>query len=560
MNNHNSLTEQTLVPELFKEENLQELKKRTVLLGDFDFDDDIWDCYKMRGDRVSKNYFKIYFNQTPEKHKSIVKYFALLSDLQIWTRKGYVQDLNPFFEYLNILEPNLTLASITPVKVRGYSSYLSRKGELTQVSRREYWKSIKSFFKTMSGFPGVPSITFAHRNPFSINSKERKESRLNPVPQQDIEKLDELLFDRSNDIPLAVRVHYWTMRLFPERVNEVSSMRLDCLSPHFNHYILRIPSWKMNGGHKSPTIKAITVGYHGITKAFIDMIKELQDHDKKLYKYVKPKKHAKELDLVGYLYLYDRGFSLRTDENGKIVTHYHGSGIPTPYLYHDYKANKTLKEICKHLKIKPVTTHQFRHNSVTSRAEYGFTDEQIMARTGHKSKEMKKNYEHMDEKYVQAVHDEVLKELTPIEESPVIFHGTILNLKNKFSEKVLKQKGISSYLVGRLKKPGQTVGVCSQVAVEQCAPNGTPIKYECYACNWFVPIADKYDEYVEDYRFWEEKSESAKGNSNMAATYENAIRNMALLKRVINICENGIEKHKNQIASGIENEPIYEWK
>jgi integrase len=559
MNNHNILTENTLVPEIFKEEELKELKKRTVLLGDFDFDDDTWDCYKMRGKRVDKHSFKIYFNQTPEKHKSVVKLFALLSDMNIGTRQGYVKDLNPFFEYLNIMDPNLTLASVTPEIVRGYRDYLSRKEEYKKGQKKDYWRSLKVFFNTMSGFPGGPSITLAYRNPFTINSKERKKNRRKPIPQQDIDKLDDLIFDMSNDIPLVVRVHYWTMRLFPNRVNQVSSMRLDCLTPHFNHYILRIPSWKINGGHKTPTIKAITVGYHGITKTYIDMIKELQEHVKELNKYVKPKKDEKELDLIGYLFLYARGFSLRTDESGKIVTNYY-PGSPGPFIYEGNKANRTLKEICMHLNIEPVTTHQFRHNSVTSRSEYGFTDEQIMARTGHKSKEMKKNYEHMDEKYVRAVHDEVTKELTPVEESPVIFRGTILNLKNKFSEKILKQKGISSYLVGRLKKPGQTVGVCSQVAVEQCAPDGTPVRYECYACNWFVPIADKYNEYVEDYRFWEEKSQSAKGKPNMAATFENAIRNMALLKRVISICENGIEQHKNQIASGIENERIYEWK
>ncbi|QHE52796.1 phage integrase SAM-like domain-containing protein [Pontibacillus sp. HMF3514] len=569
MNTKNILTNQNdlddsvenplVIPSVIDEDYLKEAKKSTILFGDFKFEDDVWFFHKLMGERIDKQAFMIYFNQTPEKHKELVKFYAMFADQEVSTRNQVISFLNHFFKYLDLVDSNCLISGITPEIINNFKRYLTITN-LSKTSKNHAWVSVKSFFKVMAGVSGVPFITIARRdNPFTINKKERKQNRRKPIATEDIEELDNLMFDRSNDIPLVVRVHYWTMRLFPNRVNEVSGMKLDCLTPHFNHYILLIPSWKTNGGHRVPETKAITVGYHGITKIYIDMIKELQEQTKALHPYINEKVDERGIDLTNYLFLYGVGFGLKTDSTGKIKVRRQVKTVPR--LYASWKANEILKQACEHLGIKDhITTHRFRHNSVTSRSKFGFTDEQTMHRTKHKSKTMLRNYEHIDENYTKSVHNTVTKELNPIDSSPVLFKGTIINMKNQFTEKALKQKGIAPYLVGRLKKPGQTVGVCSQTAVDQCAPDGTPIKYECYACNWFVPLADKYGDYKEDYEYWKERSEKARGNSELAATYENAVRNMALLERVINICDHGIEKYKQQVVEGIEHETVYDWK
>jgi hypothetical protein len=547
------------IPSIIDEDYLEEAKKSTILFGEFSFDDDVWFFHKLMGERVDKKAFRVHFNQTPEKHRELVKFYALFADQEISTRNQVISFLNHFFEYLDLVDSNLLISDITSEIITNFKSYLTTTRS-NKTTKSHAWTSVKAFFKIMAGVPGVPFITIAKRdNPFTLTKKEKKQNRRKAIAAEDIEKIDNLMFDRTNNVPLVVRVHYWTMRLFPNRVNEVSGMKIDCLTPHYNHYILLIPSWKTNGGHRVPETKAITVGYHGITKIYIDMIKELQEQSKDLHPFINQQEDDGKINLTNYLFLYGVGFGLTTDSYGKIKVRKQVKTIPR--LYADWKANEVLKQVCEHLGIKDqITTHRFRHNSVTSRAKFGFTDEQTMHRTKHKSKAMLRNYEHIDENYTKSVHNEVTKRLNPVDSSPVLFKGTILNLKNQFTEKALKQKGIAPYLIGRLKKPGQTVGVCSQTAVEQCAPDGTPIKYECYACNWFVPLADKYEEYKEDYEYWKDRSEKAKGNSNLAATYENAVRNMALLDRIINICDHGIEKYKQQLVEGIEHETVYEWK
>ncbi|MBH0162082.1 tyrosine-type recombinase/integrase [Fictibacillus sp. 26RED30] len=544
----------TILPTVIDEEYLDELKKNVSFLGNFHFDDNTWYCEKLHIGHSNKQNGKLYFNRTPQKYREIVKIFALVNDKSVTTRAHNISYLNKFFEYLETVNPNYTINEVNEDTIAGFTGYLIRNN-FNDVKKKHSFNAVKSFFNTLAGYPGVPNIIFGKKhNPFKIDIAGMTRD---PIKKEDINKLDELLFDFSNEIPLVTRVHYWTMRLFPNRVDEVSSMQLDCLIGHFNHFILRIPTWKINGGHVTPEFKAITLSYQGIIKTYVDMIKKLQSEVKEMHKYIKVGKG--EIDLKQFLFIH-QPFKLFTNESGEICVKWHRNKS-NYYVYSNVKANAALKQITSHLDIKDsdITTHRFRHNSVTQRADAGYTSEQIMFMTGHKSKAMLDVYKHSSKERLKNVYDAVTNQLNPVESSPVIFSGKIINMNNPVTEKVLIKQGVEPYLVKRLKKPGETMGVCSQVAVTQCSPDGTPIKYECYACNWFVPIADKYEEYKEDMEFWANISERSKNNVNQLATYENASRNMALLRRIVNICERGIEKHKQDVLNNIQFETYHKW-
>ncbi|WP_227937010.1 hypothetical protein [Alkalihalobacillus deserti] len=64
--------------------------------------------------------------------------------------------------------------------------------------------------------------------------------------------------------------------------------------------------------------------------------------------------------------------------------------------------------------------------------------------------------------------------------------------------------------------------------------------FECYSCNWFVPKAEYYEDYKIELEYWTKVMEREEGNPSRAAHFENVVRNVNCLERIVKICHNGL--------------------
>ncbi|MCF7753183.1 hypothetical protein KQ941_01920 [Paenibacillus xylanexedens] len=199
-------------------------------------------------------------------------------------------------------------------------------------------------------------------------------------------------------------------------------------------------------------------------------------------------------------------------------------------------------------------THQFRHHAVTDRLyTVGYTMDQIRKLTGHKNMAMQKFYTHQVIEKHKEIHLGIQGLSTP-EDSSYEFRGKIVNLDERTVSHLSKDK--KKYLTWEANgKKG--VGICSDIT--GCNPKGTTVHFECYACNWFVPKVEFYEDYKTEHAFWQNVVDQTSQNPNRAAHFENAVRNMSYLERIIKICELGVEQHKQDtLEEQINVSPIHE--
>ncbi|MEK4535712.1 hypothetical protein NST21_10250 [Peribacillus sp. FSL K6-1552] len=153
---------------------------------------------------------------------------------------------------------------------------------------------------------------------------------------------------------------------------------------------------------------------------------------------------------------------------------------------------------------------------------------------------MTKYYTHQLVEKHKEIHQKI-EGLRYPNESPVAFRGKILNLDERTTEQLSKDS--RRYLTWEANgKKG--VGICSDIT--GCNPKGTSVHFECYACDWFVPKLEYYDDYKAEQTHWKNVIDRTSKDPNRAAHFENAVRNASYLERIINICEKGIEKFKEE--------------
>lgn len=551
--------------ELLNEVNadfLSELRKKTLQFGDFNFEEDVWYCSKYHNDSRTNGVYTIYFYKTPQKYKEITKYFALIYDVAISTINEKVQCLNHFYKFLENEYPEMQISRVNQKIFGEFVDYLALI-DIGERTKDKTFQAAKTFFQTMHNFEEIPYFDLRDTpNPFG--RKNRKKSLANRIiPIDDLKKLDEFIY-RRYDIPLVFRTYYWILRTYPNRHSEVASIRKDCLTSMQGHYLLRIPSTKTNGGYPMPEIKAIPLAYNGHSKYIIELIREQQKQVEILRDSIPLNQYYKHC--YNFLFIHQM-FNLKIDDGNLIVDYdytYPGSTKDSRLLYPltERLMNKHLGVISKYLNIDdeiPITTHRFRHNAISDRRNFGYTREQTMQLTDHKSSTMHEVYYHQDrERHIEAFK-EIENKLINFSEVPVLFHGKVMNIDNPMIEKALLKKGMEQHLINRLKKPGfRTIGVCGELTSGDCNPKGTAFQYECYGCDWFIPSGDNLDDYKEDYEFWSKVRDNSQDDPKRIAVYENAVRNMALLNRIISICMGSIETYKDSIGKLIIDNPRYD--
>ncbi|SDK32222.1 Site-specific recombinase XerD [Bacillus toyonensis] len=510
-------------------------------LGDFNFSDDAWYCKSKHKDSRDRSQYTIRFHKINKPYKNLLKYYALTKNHSIFLIQQKVYKISVFLNFLDENYPEVTIKNINRNIINAYEYSISIDDTYKQNTKSSLYSSISDFFKSLKGFPELPiNVPTKTINPFKQvrNAKDRS------IPPFVIQKMDRIMKNMKMNIPLEFRTYYWLIRSFPNRGTEILSMKRGCLKSFYSEYTISVPTFKQNGGYDEPETKVIPVIYSGHGKFVVELIRNLQEQTEDLL----TKFSLREGDKENYLFI-GKYFTFCNGIDGNIEVRYDKRYEFIRNLSITVM-NRYLKNFAKVIGVVDengdsynVTSHQFRHNAVTDRMyQVGYTMEQIIKLTGHKNINMPSHYLHQLKERQKEVHLNIGK-LKGIENNAVSFKGRIMNLDTQTINFLLKD--LNKYLTWEANgKKG--VGICGDIS--GCNPKGTSILFECYACEWFIPRADYYDDYKKEYEYWQAVIERIGTDSRRASQLENAIRNVSYLERIIKICEKGIEQYQTDIV------------
>lgn len=568
----------------------EQLKRKVFSYGDFNFDDEQWHCYKMKRNSAQPSFYTLKFFEVPEKYKELVKFYCLLANYTIRTIQQKVRSVVLFLDYLDNNFPDYQLKHVNYKIMLHFEQYLIDEVQ-SETMKRHHYTAISDFFKELYEFPELPNeIPTKKKNPFLLSDFKKKNSD-KYIPKSVVEQLDVVMKDNKTDIPTCFRLLYWLQRSFPNRLTEVCSIKVDCLKPFYSYYILQIPTTKQNGGYLLEEMKSIPIINNGHGKYIISLFQKMaKERENYLERHPIDNKNEQYLIVSPAFSFYEKDKKIATkfyaseyheviemkrkfpnlssnqireklleqgiDVSRHMILHYLKEGVSEQYYalkpYSVPTFNKFLNkliEICQikdeNEKLYKVSSHQFRHNSTTDRLYVGgYTLDQVRTLRNDKGENMVMQYVHQQKEY----HKKTWMEATGLKSpntAPVEFKGTIVNLEDK---NVLKRlnRSPNTYLTWEANgKKG--VGMCSNIS--GCNPKGTSVHFECYECDWFVPKAEYYDDYKKEYEYWVNIMNENANKPQRAAHFENAIRNVNILERILKICENGIEKHKSEIEN-----------
>ncbi|PEF66698.1 integrase [Bacillus cereus] len=579
---------------------LYELKKQLQAkvheYGFFKFEDDTWYCEKKHVQAAHQSKFTLKFQQFDLEYKDIIKYYALLKEDSIATITQKLSSIKNFMDYLQVYFPQYKLKDVNKKMLYHFENHLKENYAIKNQMLVAY-AHIKDFFETLCGvFAELPRISpTKNRNPFqSIRDKHPEKY----IPTFVTKQFDRIMFDETNEIPLVLRVAYWLQRSFPNRITEVCSIETNCLKSLYDMYLLHIPSWKQNGGYVLPEIKSIPIMNSDHGRYLIDLIRKWQKQREDLLgklpihkkdekylllapainfkiKHEKPHifSHAfhylKILELKNlypnatFLELSNKLLEFGIEKASNSISHRMKYGLHDQYLrlrpFTSSRFNGYLSKIAtiynitdEEGKIYKPSSHQFRHNASTDRLYLGgYTIDQLRSLRNDKGENMPLHYAHQQKEMHKKMWMESTK-LTSPTEAPVAFKGKIMNLNDEKKINILSKRP-QMYLTWEANSK-KGVGLCSMI--QGCQPSGTAIHFECYECNWFIPKAEYYEDYKIEREYWMKIMEQCSKQLKRVATFENAIRNINILERILEVCENGIEKYKENIKQLNDSEGV----
>lgn len=248
------------------------------------------------------------------------------------------------------------------------------------------WNNLKNFFKHMR-YGNLVRIMEGYVLPSVVQKKRRDKY----IPEEVTQVLDDM-FIGDDQIPLVHRAIYWCMRLYPNRIEEIVSMKKDCLKKiSEDRYELTLPVSKTAGNVEEPEYKRFEIIYDGIGKYFVDLIQKQIEQSRAL------------LPDTEFLFVSRKICWKR--HRGTTVYGYEETGKKS-FIFHEKTVQMFWWRLSKRLALKDkdgnyvsVTTHKFRHNAVTDRLLSGiFRELDVMQETGHKNTKMiDENYAHKPE-------------------------------------------------------------------------------------------------------------------------------------------------------------------
>lgn len=335
------------------------------------------------------------------------------------------------------------------------------------------WSTLRHFFETTSC-----NEQAARMHGYVLPEVIRKKSADKFIPDSTATQMDIVFMGK--EIPLTYRCIYWTLRLFPNRIEEVCSMTPQALKPlSEDKYLLTIPVSKTAGNFDEPEEKHFQILYTGMGKYYIDLIKEQQAYTAQMmpeskflftskkvcYKQIPGTEEKKYREIGKKLYVVHE----------KMCQNFFGQ-LGARLGFQDDEGNTV-----------NITTHKFRHNAVTDRLHSGiFTQIDVMYETGHKNTSMiRQNYSH-----------------AAPPEKPEGFRGMIAD-----------QRRMAKILKRPYAKEIHHLGVCSDC--RGCDND----RFACLKCDNFEADDSAIPFMVRDHRDWKNKLEKAEkiGNDSFAA-------------------------------------------
>lgn len=440
------------------------------------FDDNTWIINKLNLDENKTNKERsIYFGTFKNK--------GLLYETKEWAIKLLLQRTKTRTISFNVarirycdkvLENIDNFGDLTEKDVFNIYSHIFNNENRGIKTNLENWFSLKSMMKDLN----YQNQYFMMEKYITPQFPDKRKIKTKYIPKECAIQLD-IIFKKQEDIPLAYRVIYWTLRLIPNRIMEVLSMTINCLKQiNKDTYILSIPSFKQSGSFLTGTMKLIEIKNEGIGEYYISLLKQ-QIYD--VTTVYKP-------DNNFLFYSYNFSFYKKKNSDEK---KYHKSKSGKFKNISTDSVNRFFKTLCEYRNIHDnegtpinITTHQFRHNAISDRMNSGiFRAIDITGLTKHHNTKM------IEETYTHTSKCDLKKK------TPILFRGRIINTNN---ERKLNQLLIKPYA-----KRIYNLGICSDV--RGCSKD----KSQCLRCDYMIPNVDDLDYYKSEIEVWNKKKETA---------------------------------------------------
>lgn len=497
------------------------------------FDDNQWLIDKANEDQnlTNKQRRVNFLNIENDNTLMYLKFFALMRLMKRHSTRSVAHSVLVVREFLNAtVDPSKELSEMNALDIFGFYNHLFNSNSSTRLkSRLEKWFLVKEFFKVMN-FQDQYQIMEKYT---TENFPDERRVDTKYIPEEVASKMDvEFLKD---EIPLAFKLIYWLLRLLPNRIMEVLSMRMNCVKKlDDDYYMISIPTFKQTGPYSLGNIKLIEVKYSGIGKYLIDLI----------YEFIDERKADTDSDISDDDFLFYAPRCILRKVNATSRQFVKGSQYERVTID---RVNYFFKNFCKLHYITQddgtpyvITSHQFRHNATSDRINSGiFRAIDVQGLTYHHSTAM------IDQTYTHQDKD------TIINNAPVVFKGRIINTDN---ERKLNQLLKKPYAKNIYK-----LGICSDVRV--CNKD----KSQCLRCDYMIPDVDDLDYYTHELNDWISKRDKAKltGNSIFMELCEDWINSYQIvITKVLNAITNenmqnmevSYGKHEQEHAEDVRRE------
>lgn len=480
--------------------------------GNINFCDNTWLCNNATNTPSIDSNIKIYFNSIPEKYREYVKYYVLLSNNKLSTRKSDVQNIGVFLRYIKEYENYINLININQALIMRYRKYLDEKYSV-QTTKVKKMNVLVNFFSELEGWEDMPKDNPVNKR---IHLYKRKKSdnelKTRYIPKNVMDKIDKLFF--SEEIPVHFRLFYWICRLYPSRSSEISSLPIDCIKKVGDKYVFFKNEEKSSNEIGDSNLITIYIKYDDMGKYLIELYTKQKEMAKRLSTFTDERFH-------GQLFLYRPIYG--KSREGKLQKRV--------CLVSGTIFNKYLQDICKKKGIDKeikdgvqLCTHSLRHNGITDRLYENFSTVHIRDLTGQKTdKEVIQNYHHRQKDKIEELEigmskerffrenniiDEKVKSKSELQRnkpinSKIIFRGRIMNLDKNREERILSNK--KAYQIGFSDK---TIGICTDIV---SCKSGV---FNCLKCNDFAPDSNEINFFRNQLIEWTEKAEyfELKGN------------------------------------------------
>lgn len=361
---------------------------------DGSFEDDVWVYKKHANYKVSRNSdFCIRFSIVPKSFKEVVKYFVLREILAPSSLEIRITSISQFLNYI-IKEHNFhDLNELNYFTIERYRDVLA-KSENTKNVIRDAWKNLKRFFELMSDFEEVPDIVFPNDPDYRMIEKRNSSLKddNSKLTKENYLELDRVFLKYKDVIPLHVQTIYWILRLIPCRINEVLDMEIvKSLRKVNDEYKITIPVPKTSA-RMQITEKIVTLtGESEAEKFLIELIERQAQISLSLQKKVKEKNLTE-----GLLFT-----TLKTERNHTVILESlsYSTALVGRFARGDFQnwlnriikkadsiedngGNKVYNLRMGNNELCDITTHDFRHEGITSRIDYGFVTHKVMFYAG----------------------------------------------------------------------------------------------------------------------------------------------------------------------------------